>query len=204
MKRLWLLAALALPLSIETVRAEIDLSPIPSVRELEGCKFPQIEFRDNGDTITYELPRGWTYLARDKSTLALVPPKQDLVSVKIKFLPTRGTLVLDETQLQHLRDTAASLLPPDSKLSADPVIIPNPLRLNDHPTCEIDLEFVLHAQRLKMSVLFVDLGESQLRFSLVARPADFEALHKAFQDSWYSWQWVGKRGTTPEGTEAKS
>jgi hypothetical protein len=47
-----------------------------------------------------------------------------------------------------------------------------------------------------MSVLFVDLGDSQLRFSLIARPTDFEELHKAFQDSWYSWQWLGEEAPT--------
>src|SRR6185295_4903091 len=165
------------------------LNPIPSVRELEGCKFPQLEFRDNGDRITYEPPRGWTYQAQNKYTLALLPPNKDLVSVKIKFIPTQGTLVLDEAQLKYLKDTANSLLPVDSKLTAEPEISPNPLRINDHPTCEVVVTFELHAQRLRMSVLFVDLGESQLRFSLISRPDDFEQLHKAFQDSWFSWQW---------------
>src|SRR5437868_1013046 len=144
MKPLRLLAALGLLFVVDIARAEIDLSPIPSVRELEGCKFPQVEFRDNGQRITYELPRGWTYLARDKYTLALVPPNNNLVSAKIKFIPARGTLVLDEAQLKYLKDTASSLLPPDSKLSAEPLVTPNPLRINDHPTCEVDVKFELH------------------------------------------------------------
>jgi hypothetical protein len=71
-------------------------------------------------------------------------------------------------------------------------ITPNPLLLNAHATCEIDILFALHSQRLRMTVLFVDLGDSQLRFSLISRPADFEELHKAFRESWYSWQWAGE------------
>jgi hypothetical protein len=173
--------------------ADIDLSPIPSVRELEGCKFVQVEFRDNGHTITYEPPRGWRYVTRDKYTLALTPPNKEFVSAKIKFIPTPGTLVLDEAQLQRFRDTAASLLPPDSQILTAPVITPNPLRLGDHATCEIDLTFMLHTHRLRTSVLFVDLGDSQLRFSLIAGANDFEELHKLFQDSWYSWQWPGNQ-----------
>ena len=192
MKPLRLMAAVGFLYLTFSTRAEIDLSPIPSVRELEGCKFPQLEFRDDGERITYEVPRGWTYQARDKYTLALTPPNKDLVSAKIKFIPASGTLVLDEAQLKYLKDTASSLLPPDSKLSAEPIITPNPLRINDHPTCEVVVAFELHAQRLRMSVLFVDLGQSQLRFSLISRPDDFEKLHKAFQDSWFSWQWAGK------------
>ena len=77
-------------------------------------------------------------------------------------------------------------------MSGEPTITPDPLLINGHHTCEIDILFGLHAHRLRMSVLFVDLGDSQLRFSLIARPTDFEELHKAFQDSWYSWQWVGE------------
>jgi len=199
MKPLRLMAAIGLLFLAGSSHAEIDLSPISTVRELEGIKFPQLEFRDNGERITYEVPHGWTYQARDKYTLALTPPNKDLVSAKLKFIPTPGTLVLDEAQLKYLKDTASSLLPPESKLSAEPIITPNPLRINDHPTCEVIVTFELHAQRLRMSVLFVDLGKSQLRFSLISRPADFEPLHKVFQDSWFSWQWAGK----PEAASAE-
>jgi hypothetical protein len=188
MKKFAVIAALAC--AFGAARAEINLTPVSSVRELEGCKFPQLEFRDGGKKITYELPRGWTYLSRDRHTLALVPPNKDLVSAKIKFIPAAGTLVLDEAQLKRLKDTAPQLLPPESKIMTEPTITPNPLLLNAHPTCEIDILFALNSQRLRMSVLFVDLGDSQLRFTLISRPGDFEALHKAFQESWYSWQWL--------------
>ena len=182
-----LVAFLAFALGI--VRAEISLTPTYSVRELEGCKFPQLEFRDGNKKITYEPPPGWQAMARDSQTLGLTPPGKDMVSVKIKFFPTQGRLVLDEAQLQHFKDTANQLLPEESKIMAEPTVIPSPLLLNGHPTCEVDVYFALHSQRFRMSVLFVDLGESQLRFSLISRPGDFDELHKAFRASWYSWQW---------------
>jgi hypothetical protein len=173
-----------------TASAEINLTPRYSVRELEGCKFPQLEFRDGNQTITYEAPTGWQAVSRDWQTLALTPPGKEMVSAKIKFIPTPGQLVLDERQLQYFKETAHLLLPPESRMMADPTITPNPLSLGDHSTCEIDIYFVLHAQRMRMSVLFVDLGDSQLRFSLISRPADFDELHKEFRASWYSWQWA--------------
>lgn len=176
------------------VRAEINLTPSYTVRELEGCRFPQLEFRDEHRRVTYEMPRGWQAMAKDKHTLALVPPNKDIVSAKIKFLPAPGTLVLDEAQLMHFKETADQLLPPGSKITAEPVVTPNPLLLNDRPTCEVELQFVLNSQRLRMSVLFVDLGESQLRFSLISRPGDFDELHAAFRESWYSWQWSEAKG----------
>ena len=192
MKQLAVIVTLACAFGV--ARAEIDLTPEQSVRELDGCKFPQLEFRDSGKKITYELPRGWTYLPRDKTTLALVPPGKDMVSAKIKFIPIPGTLTLDEPQLKRLKDTASQLLPPEGKILNEPTVTPNPLSLNAHPTCEIDVIFALNGQRLRMSVLFVDLGDSQLRFSLISRPGDFEDLHKALQDSLYSWQWLGAEG----------
>ena len=190
MKRLAVMAALGFALG--TSQAEINLTPGRSVRELDGCKFDQLEFRDGGKKITYELPKGWTSVPQDKHTLTLVPPNKNMVSAKIKFLPIPGPLVLDEVQLKHLKDTASQLLPPESRIMVEPTVTPNPLLLNEHPTCEIDILFVLHSQRLRMSVLFVDLGDSQLRFSLVSRSADFEDLHNAFRESWYSWQWLAK------------
>lgn len=172
------------------VGAQINLTPEYSVRELEGCKFPQLEFRDGNRKITYEAPSGWQAIVRDSQTLALSPPGKDMVSAKIKFIPTPGQLVLDESQLQYFKDTAHLLLPAESRIMVEPTITPNPVSLGDHATCEVEIYFVLHAQRMRMSVLFVDLGDSQLRFSLISRPADFEELHKAFRASWYSWQWA--------------
>jgi hypothetical protein len=182
--------AAVLAFALGTARAEINLTPQYSVRELEGCKFPQLEFRDSGKKITYEAPKGWQAVVRDSQTLALVPPGREMVSAKIKFLPTPGILVLDEAQLKYFKDTAGQLLPAESRIMADPTITPNPLSFDGHPTCEIDIYFVLHSQRMRMSVLFVDLGGTQLRFSLISRPADFDELHKAFSESWYTWQWI--------------
>ena len=185
------LAAIALmACAVSVVRAEINLTPTYSVRVLDGCKFPQLEFRDGPKKITYELPKGWSCMPHDEHTLSLTPPGKDLVSVKIKSMPAQAPLVLDDVQLNHFKETAAQLLPPDSKMMSEPTITSNPLLLNAHPTCEIEILFGLHGQRLRMSVLFVDLGESQLRFSLISRPGDFEELHKAFRESWYSWQWL--------------
>lgn len=173
-----------------STRGEINLTPHYSVRELEGCKFPQLEFRDGGKTITYEPPAGWQAMGRDSQTLALLPPGKEMVSAKIKFIPATGTLTLDEAQLQRFKDTANQLVPQESRIMADPTITPNPVVLNGHPTCEIQIYFVLHSRRLRMSVLFVDLGDCQLRFSLISLPGDFDELHQAFQASWYSWQWT--------------
>ena len=172
--------------------AEINLTPTYNVRELEGCKFQQLEFRDRGKRITYELPKGWTCVATDKFALSLTPPGKEMVSAKIKFMTVSGPLVLDEVQLNHFKQTANQLLPPESTLNGEPTVTPDPLLMNGHHTCEIDILFGLHSHRLRMSVLFVDLGDSQLRFSLIARPSDFDELHKAFQESWYSWQWLSQ------------
>jgi hypothetical protein len=182
---------LLLAFACNVARADIDLTPIASVRDLEGCKFPQLEFRDGSSKITYEVPKGWRYMSRDRHTLVLNPTDKAVVSARIQFMPNPAPLVLDERQLQRLKETAPSLVPPDSKLIGEPNVTANPLEINGRPTCEIDVLFVLHSERLHLSVLFVDLGESHLRFTLVTRASDFPDLHKAFQQSWYSWQWVG-------------
>lgn len=185
----WLAALLWLGL-LSCGWAEVNLTPTRSVRELEGCKFPQLEFRDGERKITYEPPRGWEAVGRDRYTLALDPPHKSMVSAKIKFIATPGRLTLDEAQLKYFGDTAHLLLPEESRMMADPVITPTPLLINEHQTCEVELQFVLHSHRLRMSVLFVDLGDTQLRFSLISNAADYDELHKAFRDSWFSWQWA--------------
>ena len=178
------------------VRAEIDLTPIASVRELEGCKFPQLEFRDGSTRITYETPKGWKYTSRDAHTLLLFPPDNGVVSARIQFLTTPARLILDAAQLKVLKDSAPSLIPPEGKIIGEPTITPNPIELDGRAACEIDILFALHAQRMHLSVLFVDLGESHLRFTLVTRASDFAELHKAFEQSWFSWQWLREPSPT--------
>lgn len=189
-KLVGVIAAIAGGLS-SVAHAELNLTPLPSVREFEGCKFPQVEFQDEPRKVTYEPPQGWSAVARDRHNVTLVPAGKDMVSVKINFIPTAGRLTLDEAQLAYFRNSAHQLLPPNGKLAGEPSVVPNPLLLGGHPTCELQIEFVLHAERMRMGVLLVDLGETQLRFSLIARQAEFEELQNAFRSSWYSWQWHG-------------
>jgi len=170
--------------------AEIDLTPTETVRELEGCKFPQLEFRDGGKKITYEPPAGWRYVRAGQHALSLIPKNKALASAKIEYVAAPGPLVLDEQQLQHLKDSAPTFLPAESSVLEEPTISPNPLSLNGHATCELDVLFLLHSERLHMSVLLVDLGDSQLRFSLTSQASDFTELHKLFRQSWFSWQWL--------------
>jgi hypothetical protein len=169
--------------------AEINLNPEQSFRELEGRKFPQLEFADGGRKITYEPPAGWEARPQDRHTLALAPPGVDVVSAKIKFFPTPGRLLLDEAQLTTFKETAHELLPPHGTIVGEPSVTANPLLLGGYRTCEVAISFLLHSQSLRMSVLFVDLEESQLRFSLISRASEFEKLHEAFRDSWFTWQW---------------
>lgn len=178
--------------SCSAAAADIDLTPIPSFRELEGCKFPQLEFREGAKTITYETPKGWRYVARDPHTIMLYPPNTSVVSARIQYMRSTAPLLLDEPQMKFFKDSASTLLPPDSQIIGEPNITPRPLEINGHTTCEIDVLFVLHGERLHLSVLFVDLGQNHLRFTLVSRASDFGDLHKLFQQSWYTWQWIDK------------
>lgn len=182
-----------------SARAEINLTPQQSFRELEGCKFPQLEFHDDAGKVTYEPPPGWSAVSRGRHTLTLVPAGKDMTSARIAFLPTPARLILDEAQLAALKSTAHQLLPPNAQPMAEPTVAANPMLLGGHPTCELQMEFTLHAERMRMAVLLVDLGETQLRFTLMARQPEFEELHGAFRNSWYSWQWHG----TPAGAVAK-
>ncbi len=40
-----------------------------------------------------------------------------------------------------------------------------------------------------MSILYLNLPDTQLRFRTLARKEDFEKVHAAFRGSVFSWQW---------------
>jgi hypothetical protein len=186
-----ILALLVIALAPAAARAEINLTPKPSVRELDGVRFPQLEFADDTATITYEAPRGWTYTTDSPRRLVLRPQDKVQADANIEFVKNAQPTVFDDAGVKRLKDEFPALLPKDSEqIAFAGEGEKNPLQINGHETYELTANFALFGRKFTTSVLFVDMGDSQLRFILSCQTRDFAELHKAFQRSWYSWQWV--------------
>jgi hypothetical protein len=173
-----------------SAQAEIDLTPTLSTRELEGCKFRQLEFQDGKTRVTYEPPAGWDYLPAGANGLILHPKDEVEADAKIEIASIAGKPGFDEARMKALKAGMLSMLPKDSREVEIEEPKMNGILINGHPTCELVVTFVLFAQTFQNSILYVDLGQSEIHFKLSCLKSDFGALHKAFAQSWYTWQWL--------------
>ncbi|MFL6529830.1 MAG: hypothetical protein ACJ8KX_05120 [Chthoniobacterales bacterium] len=180
-----LLGTLALSFS---ARGAIDFTPITTERVLAGVTFKELNFSDDGRRITYEQPRGWSYSGRGTS-IRFLPPKLVLASATIEQTPLPEPQVFDADTAERLRArTLASVSPAGTKVTLVSEQ-PNPVVLNNHPTYEIIVSYEQGGERLMLSVIYLNLPATEVRFRTVARKEDFDAVHAAFRGSLFSWQW---------------
>ncbi len=178
---------MVLALAITSARAELQLAPSVSEYELDGVKFKQLSFHDAGKNVTYQPPKGWDY-SGSANQLTLRPSGKAQAVATISKIGLNEPGSFDEETLKKLVAEAMSSPPKDS--SGVKVIsqAKNPLLIDGKETFEVVLSYNLLGQTFDRSVLFMNRGQDQLRFQLVAREADFKDLQKTFQSSLYSWQ----------------
>lgn len=169
--------------------AEIDFTPAPGERVLEGIKFPQLFFHQNGRKISYEQPRGWTYSA-DSSRIRFTPPEVSQAFAEIAQTPLLQPEVLDEEATTRLQFKVMSSVPPNSTGAALVSAEKNPLMIAEHETFEVTISYKLYGEDYSQSVLFMNLQDMQLTFRFVSRKRDFPKLHQAFRGSLCSLQWL--------------
>jgi hypothetical protein len=168
--------------------AGIDFKGGTDERVLEGIKFEQLVFRDNGRKVTYEQPRGWTYVI-DTGRVRFTPPGVSQAQAEIDQLPLAKPTVFDEATTKKLQEQLLAGLPPGSQNAKIELEEPSPLRKNDYDTYGVTISYRLYGQDFLTSVLYLGLPETLVRFRATARKADFDKIHRAFRGSVFSWQW---------------
>jgi hypothetical protein len=177
---------------------EINFTPVRSVREFEGIKFPQLEFAQGKQKITYEQPRGWTY-AGNASRIKFTPPSVSQAFGEIGQTPLPAPQNFDEPTLKALQEQAVASLPSESGDVSIVATKKNPIMINQHETFEVVVAYQLYGERYQKSVLYTNVADTQLTFRFVARKVDFDKLHRAFRDSLCSLQWFEPASTRGPG-----
>lgn len=172
---------------VASAYAELQLTPKVAEYELDGVKFKQIAFSDDGKTITYQSPRGWDY-SGNATQLTLRPPNKAQAEATITKIPLSQPGSFDEASLKKLVTEAAALVPKDSANVSVVAEEQNPLMIQRKGTFLVTLGYTYYGQKMSRSILFLNRGKEQLRFQLTCREADFKELHRAFLASHYTWQ----------------
>jgi hypothetical protein len=186
MKPIIFLLSLASLCSIS--KAGVEFNGGTSERVLEGIKFQQLVFHDNGRKVTYEQPRGWSYVV-DTGRIRFTPPGVTQAQAEIDQVPLAVPMVFDEVSTKKLQQQLLAGLPEgnqDAKIVSEEK---SPLKKNDFDTYALTVSYRLHGQDFSASVLYLGLPDTLVRFRVTARKADFEKIDRAFRGSVFSWQW---------------
>ncbi len=186
--RIFLAAVIASSAVLPCAAGPIDFTPTTGQRVLENVIFPQIIFHQDGHVISYEQPRNWTFTG-GAAQLKLTPPDISQAQATIEQVALTAPQIFDEGTTIALRQVVLGSIPSDAQ---NPQVVaeePNPVLINRRVTYAITASYSYFGQEYAVSVLFANLGETQLRARLVARKADFDALQRAFRGSLISLHW---------------
>ena len=168
--------------------APIDFTPTEGSRTLEGVVFKQIYFHQEGKIISYEQPRGWSY-SGDPGGLRLTPPDITQAQVTVQQAALPAPQVFDDATNQQLQQISLGAAPANAQNVTLLGEEKNPLQILQQPTYGVTLGYSFLGQEYEANVLFVNLGDTQVRFRTVARKKDFEQVLRAFRGSLFSLSW---------------
>jgi hypothetical protein len=188
-----LTAAFSYGVLLSCAGGPIDFTPASGQRVLENVAFPQLVFHQDGRPITYEQPRNWTFTA-GAAQLKLTPDVAQ-AQASIEQVPLSGPELFDETAVAALRTVVLGSIPGgarDSKIVAEEE---NPVPINRHPSFAITATYIFFDEEYVISMLFANLGDTQVRARLVGRKTDFDKLQRAFRGSLFSLHWEDAKAT---------
>lgn len=166
----------------------IDFTPTTGERVLENVVFPQLVLHQDGHAITYERPRNWTFTG-GAAQLKLTPPDISQAQATIEQVALPGPQVFDVEAAADLRKVVLGSIPGDAQGAKVVAEEQNPVAINRRASYAITVNYSYFGQDYAVSVLFANLGDTQLRARLMARKADFEVLQRAFRSSLFSLHW---------------
>jgi hypothetical protein len=186
--RFLLSAILSSSVVLPCAAGPIDFTPTSGQRVLENIVFPQLILHQDGHAITYEQPHNWTFTG-NASQLKLTPPAISQAQATIDQVALAKPQTFDEVTAAALRQVLLASIPGDAQNTRVVLEEQNPIAVNQQPSYAITANYSYFGQDYAVSMLFANLGQIQLRARLVARKADFDALHRAFRGSLFSLHW---------------
>jgi len=183
-----------------SVYGGIDLTPSVQEYSANGMKFRQLVFNDEKRRIEYEPPQDWSF---DGGTNQLhLKPKKNFAEAFISVAPLNKPQPLDENTVKTLEQQFIASLPVGSQFVKIQEEIPNPVLLGGSASFEVTVSYQSVGEKFVRSALFVNVKDAQLIFRLTARKDDFQALHREFKTSIFSWHWIGENDATAHADQA--
>jgi hypothetical protein len=184
-----------------TARGGIDLTPSVTEYVSLGIKYRQLTFQDDKRRIEYELPTGWSFDG-SSNQLHLKPKGKSFAEAVVTAAPLDKPQPLDDNTVKLLGQQVIASLPVGSQLAKVEEEIANPVLLSENASFEVTVSYQSMGEKFLRSALFVNLRDTQLVFRLTARKDDFQAVHREFKASIFSWHWIEPDLGQPELAKA--
>jgi hypothetical protein len=181
--------ALAFLLIAISSKAEIDLTPSVGEYTSEGIKYQRLMFRDEKQLVAYYPPPGWTFSGGVRQ-VQLTPPKKSFAQAVIEAVPLDKPHPLDQKAVDAFRQRLMAELPSGSQFAKIEQETENSVPVNGGPSFEVVISYQAMGQKFVRSAVLANVRETQLVFLLTASKDDFEALHRDFKASIFSWHWL--------------
>jgi hypothetical protein len=183
-----LLAAIAAP----TLHA-LEFEPTFIETEVEGgYKNLEVVLKDGNAKVVYCPPPGWQ-AAPGPRRLRFFPRTVSLADLTIESDKAEPGRIVDAATLDRLHAWLKSSVPPES---SDTVLEDDEAGLTSvasFPTFGMTVAYTSGGVRYRKRVIFVLTPDSNLRFTTVARVADFDRIYQAVRQSLFTWRWERPR-----------
>jgi len=177
-----------LVLCASAARASVDLTPTDTVQLMETMKVHRIVFHDGAKQILYQAPKGWSCNGSSSSAVLSIPQHPAARASINDAAHLRIPALDDKSAKQFYKDPTLLQLPKDSKDVKVNSVVLNPLVVDGHPTLEVQVTYSYYGQSCARSILLIDRNGEEISCVLDCLAPDFDALHKLFAGSFYSFE----------------
>jgi len=181
-----LAAAMFSPLS---TLCALDFTPEFIETPLEaGIKNREVVLKDGSARVVYCPPAGWQPEEGERY-LRFHPPGVSLADLTIEAEKVATRKAVEASDVERCRERLKSSVPPESSevvMEADET---NPGSVANFPTIGMTVVYTNSGVRYRKRMIFVFTADLEIRFTTVARLADFQRLYPAVRGSLFTWRW---------------
>ena len=154
----------------------------------DGFKLIEVVLKDGAARVVYCPPVAWKAVVGDRC-LRFHPPGISLADLTIEAEKAPASRALDAAAAERCRAWLKASVPKESSDVIVEADESNPGAVANCPTFGTTVAYVHDGIRYRKRVIFVFAPDSEIRFTTVARIAEFDRIYPAVRQSLFSWRW---------------
>jgi hypothetical protein len=171
----------------------LDFAPEFVTTKVEGgFQNVEVALKDGASRVVYCPPVNWKAEPGERH-LRFHPPGVSLADLTIEEDKAPPGRVLDAAAAERCRAWLKASIPGESTNAVVEPDESNPGAVASCPTFGTTVVYTSGGTRYRKRTIFVFAPDSEIRFTLVSRVADFDRLYPAVRRSLFSWRWENRK-----------